>query len=127
RLLRANRQQHDELATAPHGHVAEFSNSPASKQHRLPLLEVLAPGEASVQRIPVFHAPTHEPQRAEDEHDHRDGDEHSDSDFVAPIHDWRRGPSTPAVSASSTRIVTEEMTTARAVDLPTPSAPASVM
>src|SRR6185437_94992 len=120
-------QHHVEIAVAPQIHVAHVSHAHAGEQHRLSLLEVLPPGEPRVQRIAGLQSAAHQPQRAEDEHDDGDGDEHADRDFVATFHVWSRGPSTPAVRASSTRMVTEAMTTARAVDRPTPSAPASVM
>ena len=42
----------------------------------------------------------------------RDREEDADEDFVASFHACRKGPSSAAVSASSTRIATDVITTA---------------
>ena len=73
--------------------------------------------------------------RLEEFDDDGDGEEYANEDFVASFHSRMIGmttyaamncANTAATIASSTRIDVEAMTTAFAVDLPTPSAPAAV-
>ena len=64
--------------------------------------------------------------RAGDADDQCDREEQADGDLVASFHALMYGAKAAAMMASSTRIETEANTTARAVERPTPSAPAPV-
>ena len=72
-------QQDVEISVATQRHVADVADAHAGEQHGLPLLEVLAPREARVQRISRLQTAAHEPQRPENEDDDRDRDEYSDA------------------------------------------------
>src|SRR4051812_43742784 len=126
-VLVVHLDQNVEIAGAPQLNVAHIADVHTGQQDGLPLLEILSPGEPRVERISGAESAAHEKERAEDQHDDGDRYEYSDGDFVAAFHPRRNGARTPAVNASSARIVPEVMTTAFAVERPTPSAPASVM
>ena len=126
-ILVEDADQDLEISVAAQRYVADVSDAHAGQQHRLSLLEILSPREPRVQRIAVLQPAANEPQRSEQKDDDSHCDDNADRDFVATFHVCRSGCRRNAVSASRTRIVTEAITTARAVDRPTPSAPASVM
>src|SRR5471032_52227 len=126
-VLFAHAQLHDQQSVRADFHVVHEADVHAREQHRLSLLQSGAPGELREQLVARLQAAAREIERSDDRHDQRDRGRNAHEDFVASFHPCKYGARRSAVMASSTRIQIDEITTAFAVALPTPSAPALVM